>query len=98
MREYGSNINLPSLDNLFSSEQERQDTKPAYPRRFMNSITCCLFASRSSISSFNFRLKIERFPSASSSLRSTIWTPARRLFSFALFVRVKSLYSPCSAR
>ena len=23
MREYGSNINLPSLDNLFSSEQER---------------------------------------------------------------------------
>ena len=76
----------------------RQDTKPAYPRRFMNSITCCLFASRSSISPFNLRLKIERFPSASSSLRSTIWTPARRLFSFALFVRVKSLYSPCSAR
>ena len=27
MREYGSNINLPSLDNLFSSEQERQDAK-----------------------------------------------------------------------
>ena len=27
MREYGSNINLPSLDNLFSSEQERQDPK-----------------------------------------------------------------------
>ena len=27
MREYGSNINLPSLDNLFSSEQERQDTE-----------------------------------------------------------------------
>ena len=29
MREYGSNINLPSLDNLFSSEQERQDGKVA---------------------------------------------------------------------
>ena len=27
MREYGSNIILPSLDNLFSSEQERQDAK-----------------------------------------------------------------------
>ena len=27
MREYGSNINLPSLDNLFSSEQERQEAK-----------------------------------------------------------------------
>ena len=27
MREYGSNINLPSLDNLFSSEQDRQDAK-----------------------------------------------------------------------
>lgn len=27
MREYGSNIKLPSLDNLFSSEQERQDAK-----------------------------------------------------------------------
>ena len=27
MREYGSNINLPSLDKLFSSEQERQDAK-----------------------------------------------------------------------
>ena len=27
MREYGSNINLPSLDNIFSSEQERQDAK-----------------------------------------------------------------------
>lgn len=27
MREYGSNINLPSLDSLFSSEQERQDAK-----------------------------------------------------------------------
>ena len=27
MREYGSNINLPSLDNLFSSEQERQDAR-----------------------------------------------------------------------
>lgn len=27
MREYGSNIMLPSLDNLFSSEQERQDAK-----------------------------------------------------------------------
>lgn len=27
MRAYGSNINLPSLDNLFSSEQERQDAK-----------------------------------------------------------------------
>ena len=27
MREYGSNINLPSLDNLFSSEKERQDAK-----------------------------------------------------------------------
>ena len=27
MRENGSNINLPSLDNLFSSEQERQDAK-----------------------------------------------------------------------
>ena len=27
MREYGSSINLPSLDNLFSSEQERQDAK-----------------------------------------------------------------------
>ena len=27
MREYGSNINLPSLDNLFSSAQERQDAK-----------------------------------------------------------------------
>ena len=27
MREYGSNINLPLLDNLFSSEQERQDAK-----------------------------------------------------------------------
>ena len=27
MREYGSNINLPALDNLFSSEQERQDAK-----------------------------------------------------------------------
>ena len=27
MREYGSNINLPSLDNLFSSERERQDAK-----------------------------------------------------------------------
>ena len=27
MREYGSNINLPSLDYLFSSEQERQDAK-----------------------------------------------------------------------
>lgn len=27
MREYGSNINLPSLDNLFSSEQERQNAK-----------------------------------------------------------------------
>ena len=27
MREYGSNINLPSLDNLFLSEQERQDAK-----------------------------------------------------------------------
>lgn len=27
MREYGSNINLPSLNNLFSSEQERQDAK-----------------------------------------------------------------------
>ena len=27
MREYGRNINLPSLDNLFSSEQERQDAK-----------------------------------------------------------------------
>ena len=27
MREYGSNINLPSLDNLFSSEPERQDAK-----------------------------------------------------------------------
>ena len=27
MKEYGSNINLPSLDNLFSSEQERQDAK-----------------------------------------------------------------------
>ena len=27
MREYGSNINLPSLDNLFWSEQERQDAK-----------------------------------------------------------------------
>ena len=27
MREYGSNINLPSLDNLFSSEQEWQDAK-----------------------------------------------------------------------
>lgn len=27
MREYGSNINLLSLDNLFSSEQERQDAK-----------------------------------------------------------------------
>ena len=27
MRECGSNIKLPSLDNLFSSEQERQDAK-----------------------------------------------------------------------
>ena len=27
MREYGSNIILPSLDNLFSREQERQDAK-----------------------------------------------------------------------
>ena len=27
MRQYGSNIILPSLDNLFSSEQERQDAK-----------------------------------------------------------------------
>lgn len=27
MREYGSKIILPSLDNLFSSEQERQDAK-----------------------------------------------------------------------
>ena len=27
MREYGSNINLPSLDKLISSEQERQDAK-----------------------------------------------------------------------
>lgn len=27
MREYGSNIILPPLDNLFSSEQERQDAK-----------------------------------------------------------------------
>ena len=27
LREYGSNIILPSLDNLFSSEQERQDAK-----------------------------------------------------------------------
>ena len=27
MREYGSNIILPSLDNLFSSEQERQNAK-----------------------------------------------------------------------
>ena len=27
MREYGSNITLPSLDNIFSSEQERQDAK-----------------------------------------------------------------------
>ena len=27
MREYGSNIILPSFDNLFSSEQERQDAK-----------------------------------------------------------------------
>ena len=27
MREYGSNIILPSLANLFSSEQERQDAK-----------------------------------------------------------------------
>lgn len=27
MREYGSNIILPSLDNLFSNEQERQDAK-----------------------------------------------------------------------
>ena len=27
MREYGSNIILPSLDNLFSSEQERRDAK-----------------------------------------------------------------------
>lgn len=27
MREYGSNIILPSLDNLFSCEQERQDAK-----------------------------------------------------------------------
>ena len=27
MREYGSNIILPSLDNLFSSEEERQDAK-----------------------------------------------------------------------
>lgn len=27
MREYGSNVILPSLDNLFSSEQERQDAK-----------------------------------------------------------------------
>ena len=27
MREYGSNIILPSLDNLCSSEQERQDAK-----------------------------------------------------------------------
>ena len=27
MREYGNNIILPSLDNLFSSEQERQDAK-----------------------------------------------------------------------
>ena len=27
MREYGSNITLPSLDNIFSSEQERQDAQ-----------------------------------------------------------------------
>lgn len=27
MREYGSNIALPALDNLFSSEEERQDAK-----------------------------------------------------------------------
>lgn len=36
MREYGSNINLPSLDNLFSSEQERQDAK-------LEKIQICLF-------------------------------------------------------
>ena len=27
MREHGTNISLPSLDNLFSSEEERQDAK-----------------------------------------------------------------------
>ena len=27
-RFYGSNISLPSLDNLFSTEEERQDAKP----------------------------------------------------------------------
>ena len=35
MREYGSNINLPSLDNLFSSEQGRENLRMVRPLRVM---------------------------------------------------------------
>ena len=50
----------------------QQDTKPDIPRRFKKSMIFSCFASRSSISSCNFLLSIERLPVFNSSRRSTV--------------------------
>ncbi len=69
--------------------QERQDTNPDNPRRFKNNMICCLF-SLSSMADRSLRLKILRFPSRSSSLRSTTDTSGK----IACPIRVVSRYHP----
>ena len=64
----------------------------------MNSMVCSPFSSLSSISSRSLRLKMDLFPSRSSSRRSTTSTWARRLSFFARSDRVSRRYLPLSAR